>query len=347
MISLSLIVFFCLIREILLPFVLGMFIAYFLHPVIDRLERAGAARSVATLMILAGFFIIVALLSVLVIPTIFGQLSELIAALPGYVNDYQQKYAPQLSHWLGGLPAAATDDIKSAVANFSGVMVKFFGAFLDGILHSGIAFVHLLMLILITPIVAFYLLRDWKGMVTRIDNLLPREHMNVIHQQLAIIDRTLAGFVRGQLNVCLIMATYYAIGLSVVGLKFGIVIGLMTGLLVIFPYIGLMLGIAVGLGVAFFQFGDLTPMLTVLAVFLVGGSMEGYIITPKLVGSKVSLHPVWIIFGMLSGATLFGLVGILLAVPITAVIGVLIRFGTDRYLQSDYYRGTALHTAKK
>ena len=206
------------IRDILLPFVLGIFIAYFLHPLVDRLEKNHTPRGVATLMILACFFLTVALLSLLIVPTIAGQLSDLIATLPDYAAQYQQKYAPQLAHWLGGLPVETTDDIKSAVANFSGVMIKLVGEFVGGVFHSGVAFVHLLLLILITPVVAFYLLRDWDGMVARADRLLPREHAATIHQQLAIIDRTLAGFLRGQLNVCLIMATYYALALSLAGL---------------------------------------------------------------------------------------------------------------------------------
>jgi len=341
MVSVLFFVFIYLIRNILLPFVLGIFIAYFLHPLVDRLEKTGTSRSIATLMVLACFFLTISLLSVLIVPVIASQLSDLIATLPDYAAEYQQKYAPDLSRWLGGLPVATTDGIKAAAANFSGVMVKLVGEFVGGVFHSGMAFVHLLLLILITPVVAFHLLRDWDSMVIRIDELLPREHAATIRQQLAIIDHTLAGFLRGQLNVCLIMATYYALALSLAGLKFGIVIGLMTGILVIFPYVGLILSMTVGLAVAFFQFDDMSRIIIVLVAFLTGGMLEGYFVTPKLVGDKVSLHPVWIIFGMLSGAALFGLVGVLLAVPVTAVIGVLIRFAIERYLQSEYYRGEA------
>jgi len=338
-ISVLFFVFIYLIRGILLPFVLGIFIAYFLHPVVDRVERTGTPRTVATLMIMACFFLTILLLSLLIVPVIAGQLSGLIAALPDYVTAYQQTYATELSRWLGGLPAAATDSVKSAVSGFSGVMVKLAGEFVGGLFHSGMAFLHLLSLILITPVVAFYLLRDWDGMVSRLDKLLPRHSAATIRQQLAIIDRTLAGFVRGQLTVCLMLATYYALGLSLAGLKFGIVIGLATGFLVIFPYVGLLLGMTVGLGVAFFQFDSTSQIAAVLAIFVAGGIMEAYIVTPRLVGKKVGLHPVWIIFGMLAGGTLFGFVGVLLAVPATAIIGVLLRFALERYRQSDYYQG--------
>ncbi|MGE0755235.1 MAG: AI-2E family transporter, partial [Alphaproteobacteria bacterium] len=194
-------------------------------------------------------------------------------------------------------------------------------------------------LFLITPIVAFYLLRDWDRLVDHIDNLLPRKHAATIREQMRIIDRTLAGFLRGQFNVCLILGTYYAIGLTLVGLKFGLLIGLATGFLTIFPYVGLMLGMGIGLSVALFQFGDFMPVAMTLAVFVTGQIIEGYFITPKLVGDKVGLHPVWIIFGMLAGAALFGFVGILLAIPVTAVMGVLIRFAISRYKLSNYYQG--------
>jgi predicted PurR-regulated permease PerM len=230
------------------------------------------------------------------------------------------------------------EGIKSAATNISGVMVKLVGDFLTGVLQSGIAILNLLSLILITPIVAFYLLRDWDKVVRRLDTYLPRRHAQTIREQLAIIDDTLAGFVRGQINVCLILGTFYAVGLSLAGLKFGILIGLATGLLVIFPYVGLMVGMGAGLTLAFFQFDTLQPVFTVLGVFVIGQMMEGYFFTPKLVGEKVGLHPVWVIFGMLAGAALFGFVGILLAVPATAVIGVLIRFAMQQYLHSQYYQ---------
>lgn len=335
-------VFIYLIRSILLPFVLGIGIAYLLDPITNRMEKNGVSRGLATALITACFFLSFILLSILIIPIIATQLSGLLAALPGYMGDFQEKYTPVISHWLGDFPLASMDSVKSAVADFSGVMVKLAEAFITGLFHSGMGFVHVLSLILITPVVAFYLLRDWRTVTRRFNNLLPRQHADVIHSQIVIIEKTLDGFVRGQLTVCLILGTYYALALSLVGLKFGIVIGLMTGFLVIFPYVGLILGMATGLAVAFFQFDNYEHIGAVLAIFIIGQITEGYFITPRLVGKKVGLHPVWIIFGMLSGAALFGFVGVLIAVPTTAVIGVLIRFALDRYLHSTYYEGEKL-----
>ncbi|MDE3038179.1 MAG: AI-2E family transporter, partial [Pseudomonadota bacterium] len=312
--------------------------AYFFNPLANHMEKAGLSRVLATLTIIIGFFAAIFLLSILVVPAVSHQLAGLIAALPDYIAGFEQKCAPEINRWLGGLPIGDVQGIQSAAANVSGDMVKLAGSFVTSVLLSGVALAHLLMLMLITPVVAFYLLRDWHRITARLDLLLPRRDAPVIRRQLSIIDRTLAGFLRGQLLVCLILASYYAIGLSLTGLKFGMVIGLMTGLLVIFPYVGLLLGMATGLAVALFQFGTMTPVGGMLAVFLFGSLMESYIVTPKLVGERVGLHPLWIIFGMLSGAALFGLVGVLLAVPATAVIGVLTRFALERYVHSSYYQ---------
>jgi predicted PurR-regulated permease PerM len=206
-------------------------------------------------------------------------------------------------------------------------------------MQSSFAVVNLLSLIFITPVVAFYLLKDWDRIITKIDHLLPREFAPVVRQQIAEVDSTLAGFIRGQTNVCLFLATFYAIGLSLTGLKFGIIIGIITGFFAILPYVGIAFGLTLGISVAFFQFTDHYSVLYVLFVFMIGQFIEGNFITPRLVGEKVGLHPVWIIFGMLAGATLFGFVGILIAVPITAVIGVFVRFIIKQYLDSKLYHG--------
>ena len=332
-------VFLYLIRSILLPFVAGIFIAYFLNPAADKLERLGVSRGLSTALIITWFFIALIVLLTLVSPLLINQVSGLITALPGYVADIDREFKPALKHWLGGLPMVDTNSISSTMTTLSGLLLKVGGDFIARIFQSGIAFVNIVSLILITPVVAFYLLLDWHEITARMNALLPREHAATIRSQLTIIDRTLSGFVRGQLNVCLIMALYYTVLLSVFELKFSIVVGIATGFLIIVPYAGWMLGTLIGVGIAFFQFDHASHVVAILSVFLTGMVLESYYLTPKLVGRQVGLHPVWIIFGMLSGAALFGFVGVLLAVPITAVIGVLIRFALQRYLQSSYYQG--------
>jgi len=331
-------VFLFLIRGVLLPFVLGIFTAYFLDPAADRLERLRVPRGLATLLITAGFFLTIGLLGILIIPVLFEQLSGLIASIPHYIVVLERKFEPDITRWLGNFEVSDMERVKSAASDISATALSFAGGFITGIFQSGMAFVNLLSLVLITPVVAFYLLKDWDRITTHIDSLLPRAHASTIREQLAIIDATLAGFVRGQLNVCLILAAYYALALSLLGLKFGIIIGILTGFLVILPYVGFLFGMLTGVAVAFFQFDDIGYAGIILAIFLVGQVFESYLITPKLVGEKVGLHPVWIIFGMLAGAALFGFVGVLLAVPATAVIGVLTRFAIERYRQSEYYK---------
>jgi predicted PurR-regulated permease PerM len=330
-------VFIYMIRSILLPFVLGIFLAYFLNPIVNKLERKGASRGLATLGIIVCLFLALVALGILVVPVVMHQLAGLVTDLPNYVTGIERRFDELFSDWLGELPAAQLRSIRGAVSNASGELLKVSGVFVAGVFQSGMAILTVLSLFLITPVVTFYFLRDWNRLIAKMDRLLPRANAPVIREQCHIIDRTLAGFVRGQLTVCMIMAVYYAIGLTLVGLKFGIIIGLMTGLLVIFPYVGLLLGMGTGLAVAFFQFEDYSYIGVVAAVFIAGAGVEAYLITPKLVGDKVGLHPVWIIFGMLAGAALFGFVGILLAVPVTAVLGVLTRFAIQQYLNSRYY----------
>lgn len=343
--TLALFVFIFLIRSILLPFVLGIFIAYFLSPAMDKLQKAGAPRALAALLILSFFFVSITALLVVVVPIIVAQLSGLIIALPGYWHDIQFKYQPMLEHYLGMSPTTGEElqtNIQNTLTDNSGALLKFFAGFAAGIFQSGMAIINFFSLILITPVVAFYLLYDWHRLITRIDNLLPRAHLQTIREQIRIIDRTLSGFIRGQMNVCLMLSTFYGLGLSLVGLKFGILIGMVTGFLVIIPYLGMFFGMATGLGVAFFQFDDHNKIFMVLGVFILGQIIESNFVTPKLVGEKVGLHPVWIIFGMLSGAALFGFVGVLIAVPASAVIGVLIRFAIAKYRASGYYQGESL-----
>jgi len=334
----ALLFFIYLIRPILLPFVLGMATAYLLDPAADRLQKRGMSRGRATLVITGLFFSFIAVALMIAVPLIAAQVSQMVEAIPGYVVQIDQNIIPYMERKLSVISPDIMQEIKTSVTSSSWIIARAVAAFFGNALTSGVAFINVLSLILITPIVAFYLLRDWDKIVSHIDTLIPRSHEQTVREQCVLINNTLAGFVRGQLNVCLLLGLYYAIFLSLVGLNFGFVIGLATGFLVIFPYVGLLVGMATGLTVAFFQFNDIYSVMLVLCVFVSGQVIEGNFVTPKLVGDKVGLHPVWIIFAMLSGAALFGFVGVLLAVPIAAVLGVLIRFAIIRYQQSPYYQ---------
>ncbi len=328
-----------LLRGILLPFVAGMAVAYFLDPICDWLETHGCSRSWATVIVSIGFGIVIVLALLIVVPILERQLIDFAGRLPGYLNSAADRLLPQIQTVAERLGIGSLADLRSSVSAQIGAIVSWIGAAIIRIVSSGVAFANLLSLLFITPVVAFYLLRDWDHFVTRIDDLLPRQHRDTIHVQIRQIDRNLAGFARGQASVCLVLAAYYALGLSLVGLEFGLVVGLGIGMISFIPYVGSITGLVVSVGIALAQFSDWGPVFIVLGVFVVGQVLEGYVLTPRLVGNRVGLHPVWVIFALLAGGTLFGFVGLLLAVPIAAVIGVLMRFATQQYLASRYFRG--------
>lgn len=325
------------IKAILLPFIIGMLIAYFLDPAADRLEAWGLSRLMATLVITALFFGLFTLLLVLLIPVVITQLEDLVKTLPGYIEQYRGMIAARIDSWLSYLNIDSLASAREAVNGSSKTIASAVGKVTQGLLSSGAALVNLVSLIVITPIVAFYLLRDWDRIVAHIDGLLPRRHAATIREQAALMDRTLSGYIRGVLNVMLVLGSFYAVSLSVIGLDFAVLIGMFGGLMFIIPYLGTFLSGMAAVGMAYLQFDSWEPVLATLAVFTAGQMMEGYFLTPKLVGDKIGLHPLWLIFGMLAGAALFGFVGIFLAIPVTALLGVLIRFAVQQYKHSAYY----------
>lgn len=335
------------ISEILLPFVVGLIVAYFLDPAADKLEEWGTSRTLATLFIIVLFFFIVTMIGLVLVPLFYDQLVNFIKKVPSYVELFNTQIMPKFEEISQKINPDALENAKDAVKNISGSVFSFVGKMIGGVWNSGLAVINLLSLIFITPIVTFYMLRDWDNIMAKIKTLMPPKYAPTILEQIGEIDRTLSGYIRGQTNVCLLLGLFYAIGLSLVGLDFAIFIGLGTGLLSFIPYVGLMVGFAVGIIVAFFQYGDAFHMSLVIAVFVAGQFLEGNFVTPKLVGDKVGLHPVWIIFGMLSGAAMFGFIGILVAIPATAMIGVLVRFAIKHYLQSSFYLEQKKKVAKK
>jgi len=340
-------IFLSLIKSILLPFVVGIFAAYFLDPAVRKLCKWKWSRSSAAGVITIGFFVFAVMLCVVLVPLIAHQFSALMHKLPDYLHGLQNKYSDDIETYLARWGSTQEDTLKDAVNNFSGTLVGWGGKMASNALQSGLALLNIISLIFITPIVAFYLLRDWDLLVLHCDQLLPRDHAQTIREQLHAIDRTLSGFIRGQTTVCLLMASYYGVALSIAGLNFGLVIGIMTGLLLFIPFVGFITGGVLAVIIAFFQFDDSGHILAVFAVYGIGMALENSLITPRLVGGKVGLHPLWIIFGMLAGAALFGFVGILISVPVTAVLGVLVRFATQRYLTSSLYKGeTSLYKAE-
>jgi predicted PurR-regulated permease PerM len=326
-----------LFSEILLPFVAGMAVAYLFDPVCDRLERAGLSRTLATSVVTLVFVAVLAIALLLVLPVVVGQVTSLVARLPDYLEALRGRLGEVIATLESRLSPDLIAQIRQSLGESGGKIAGWITNILTGVVTGGVALANLLSLIFITPVVSFYLLRDWDRIVAWVDGRLPRASVGVVREQTALIDRTLAGWVRGQFSVCLVLGIYYAAGLTLAGLDFGLVIGLLAGLLSFIPFVGAAIGLVSSVGVAFVQFDDWIRIAIVAAIFFAGQAIEGNFLTPRLVGDRVGLHPVWVIFALLAGGTLFGFVGVLLAVPVAATLGVLARFLLQRYLESDVY----------
>ena len=334
------------LSSILLPFVAGMAIAYFLDPLADWLEKHKLSRTIAATLILLAFFVTVAALMIMLFPLLKRQVVDLFQMIPNIVGTLRMEALPWFEGIIAELPPETMDDIRKAAKNFAVNAAKWVTKVAANIWSGGVAFFNMLSLLVITPVVAFYLLRDWDLITAKIDSWLPRRAQPKIHEQALAIDETLAAFVRGQSSVCLVLALFYGIGLTLVGLKSGLLVGFGAGFISFVPYVGAAVGLTVGLVIALFQFSEWLPIVIVAAIFLVGQTLESYVLTPRLVGDRVGLHPVWIIFALLAGGALFGFTGVLLAVPVAAVIGVLARFAIARYLTSPLYGGDHSETDK-
>jgi predicted PurR-regulated permease PerM len=326
-----------ILHEILLPFVMGMAIAYFLDPVADRLERWGLSRTWSATVLTILFLLAVTAFLMVLVPILQGQMLDFVSRVPHYVDLLRGRAEDLLALVQANLSPEDVARLRDAVGGLAGGAVTWLGRAATQIWSGGLALVNLLSLVVITPIVAFYLLRDWDRIVDRLDHWLPPRHRPTIRAQCTEIDKTLAGFARGQAIVCGGLAVFYGVGLTLVGLDFGLIVGIGTGLISFVPYFGMLVGMVAGLGLAFAQFDTWLPIAMVAGVFVAGQIIEGNFVTPKLVGDRVGLHPVWMIFALLAGGTLFGFVGVLLSVPVAATIGVLLRFGLDRYLESPLY----------
>jgi predicted PurR-regulated permease PerM len=322
-----------LLNDVLLPFVAGFALAYLQVPIADRLERWGMNRTVASLLIVTVVMVALIAILLLIVPLLVQQLSQFMTSLPDHLSRVRQI----ATEWLDWLQAGESTMTLAEV-------MKQASAWLTGFAYSlwagGKALVSFASILIIMPVVTFYLILDWHEMLKVLDSWVPPRHREPVREIARGIDAAISGFVRGQLIVCLLLGIYYVIGLSLVGLHFALLIGLVAGLITFVPYIGSLTGLLAATGVAIAQFWpEWQWVVVVVAIFLVGQFVEGNIIAPKLVGERVGLHPVWIIFAMFAFGYLFGFVGLLLAVPVAAAIAVLFRFGLRRYLASPIYSG--------
>lgn len=324
-------------RGVLVPFVLGIAIAYLLDPVVTRLARGKLPRWAAALVILTVFVLFCGMAAAAILPTAYRELVQLAAALPGYAEQIWALVSPYATWAHEKFGQGDSESLKQTLQGQIGRMLTLGGGMLAGLASGGQALAAFMTTFLLTPIVAYYMMKEWPAMKEWFYGLLPRKHLETINGLLSQIDRKLAGFVRGQITVAFFLAVIYAVALSIAGLNYGFLIGFMAGVLSVIPMVGSTVGLIVAVAVAWFQAGTWSYTAIIAAIFLVGQFVEGNFLTPRFLGRSVGLHPLWILFALLAGGALFGIVGMLLAVPAVAVIGVLANFAIGLYKGSSYY----------
>lgn len=334
--------------DVILPFVLGGAIAYCLDPIADWFERLGLSRALSVAVIAIFALLIFIVLFLLIFPTLTAQATQLVAALPDYLTRFRDWLTMQF-------PEQMTEGsvVRDQLGSIASTLEEQSGKLLRAVLSSFSGVLNVIILFVIVPVVSVYLLVDWDRMVARIDELLPRDHAPVLRRLASEMDRTLASFIRGQGTVCLILGVFYAAALMIADLNFGIVIGTVAGLITFIPYVGALIGGVLAVSVAIFQTWsesaglpnatggevDWIYVLIIYAIFQAGQFIEGNILTPKLVGQSVGLHPVWLLLALSVFGSIFGFVGLLLAVPIAALLGVLVRFGIEKYQEGRLFKG--------
>ena len=329
-----------LLRDILLPFVAGMVIAYFLNPLAARLEARGLSRAQAAALAVGLVALAGTVTAVLLVPLIADQLRQFAATLPGDVERLRSGVEQVMRERLGAGYPALKGMIDKSVADLAQSWSGSAGAVLAAILSRGLALINVVSLILITPVVVFYLLVDWDPMLRRIDDWLPLEHAGTIRRLASEINEALSAFIRGQGAISLVLGLFYAIGLTLAGVPYGLLIGLLTGLFSFVPIVGWVLGVVAASAIAVIHgWPSFTPLAMALGVMGAGMALDTVLLSPRFVGQKIGLHPVWMIFALYAFSYLFGFAGTLVAVPVAAAIAVLVRYALATYLGSHFYRG--------
>ncbi len=327
-----------LLAPILTPFMIAAVLAYICDPLVDRLEARKLPRTLAVVTVFVVLSLVAVIILLVLIPMIERQIDVFVDKLPSYINLFQTRLLPYIYQLLG---ISETDvqlfDLKSSLQNYWGNAGGFTQNALASVSSSGLAFVGLIANLLLIPVVTFYLLRDWDHLINRINELIPRRSQPVVARLARESDEVLGSFLRGQLMVMMVLAVIYSIGLSIVGLDLAVLIGLSAGLISFVPYLGFIVGILFAGIAVMVQFQDVLHLGYIAIVFGLGQLIEGSVLTPLLVGDRIGLHPVAVIFAVLAGGQLFGFVGVLLALPVAAVIAVILRYLHERYMESGLY----------
>jgi predicted PurR-regulated permease PerM len=326
-----------LLSSILFPFVLGMVIAYMLDPLCDRLEGRGFSRNGATALVVGVFGLVVVVALSVAIPLVWSQTVDLIERAPEIRERAADLVQPLWADVEPYLTPEVRQRIEQAAATYAGTAAGWIGSGVQAVFSGSLAAFDILSTLLITPLVAFYLIRDWDRLVAAVDRRIPRPAVDIVRRRASEIDATLAAWMRGVAMVATILGVFYAVSLTAIGLSYGLLIGLFAGAISFIPFVGAILGGVLALISAVFTFSEPWMWLVTVAIFAIGQAAEGNVLTPRLVGRNVELHELWVIFALMAGGTLFGFTGVLLAIPVTASIGVLVRATDDYYLQSHLY----------
>lgn len=327
-----------LFKSILLPFVMGIAVAYLLNPIVNKLGEVGFSRGPASMMILIGFLILLMALIGIFSPIVYRELLQFGNDLPAYIEKFWDMMSPvtaMLEQYIGGVDKG---NLESLLKENAGSATKAAKLVVEQIAAGGQAVMDMISVAVFMPIVAYFMMKEWPSVTKWCRDLMPRHSEEVIMGLMKQIDEKLSGFVRGQITVAVVLGVAYAVMLTLAGLKYGFLIGLMSGLLSVIPMVGSAVGLVVSVAVAWFQAGEPTFVLLIAGIFIGGQVIEGNFLTPKLVGDSVGLHPLWVFFALLAGGSLLGILGMFLAVPVAAVIGVLLAFVLQKYKQSAYYQ---------
>ena len=336
-----------LFNDVLTPFVLGIVVAYLLNPLIKRFSNKGIKRTTGAVLVTVLFYSLLIAIFALITPIIAKESAELIDKIPEYTDKFFKLIAPYTLWFQENIGANYIEDAKSFLKNNLSKILSLSGGLAGGIAAGGQAVIGIITILVLTPLVSFFMMKEWPAITDWVEDLIPRQHETMIQDIIKQIDIKLSGFIRGQLTVAFLLGLIYAIALTVAGLNYGFLIGITAGILSIIPLVGSTLGLIISVAVAYFQTGgDFGYVGIIAAIFIVGQIVEGNILSPKLLGDSVGLHPLWILFALMAGGALFGILGMLLAVPVAAVVGVLAGFALKQYKNTVLYQRRA-DTKKK
>ena len=325
------------LASVLMPFFVAALLAYLGDPLVDRLEERNLSRTLSVVIVFSSLFLVLVISVLILIPLLGGQIASLFEKMPGYIDKLQNSIDPLLQMLGLSKEMINLDTLKEGLKNYWSEAGKMAGDVFGYLSRSGIALLGFVTNLVLIPVITFYLLRDWDLLVARFRELLPRRHAEKITELSLECDEMLAGFLRGQLMVMLALAIIYSVGLTFIGLDLAILLGVVAGVVSFVPYLGLLVGIVLAGLAAYLQFQDWLPILYVIGVFSFAQLIEGMVLTPRFVGERIGLHPVAVIFAVMAGGSLFGFIGVLLALPVAAVVMVLLRHAHDRYVNSHLY----------